>query len=275
MDQVEAKAGRLDDFAPYLQRWSLAADSAPVTTHTSRLLPVRRDGEPLMLKLSHAEEERFGAGLLVWWNGDGAVRVVEHDDDALLMERATGPRSLADMARVGEDDATRGILCDVARRLHAPRPGPEPEATPLELWFRELPLAAARHGGVLVAAAATARTLLDDPRDIRVLHGDLHHGNVLDGGTRGFLAIDPKRLRGERDFDFANIFCNPDAGVALLPGRLARQAHVVAEAAGLDRRRLLQWILAYAGLSAAWHLGDGGDPTLALAVAELAAKEVG
>ncbi|WP_336800055.1 aminoglycoside phosphotransferase family protein [Kaistia sp. MMO-174] len=274
MDRVDAEAGRLDDFASYLRRWSLVVDGAPMTTHTSRLLPVRRDGALLMLKLSHAAEERYGGQLMLWWNGDGAVRVLEHDDEAMLMERAAGPRSLADMARSGEDDAASGILCDVASRLHAPRGSPEPEAIPLELWFRDLPPAAARHSGVLVAAAATARNLLDDPRDVRILHGDLHHGNVLDGGPRGFLAIDPKRLRGERAFDFANIFCNPDAAVALAPGRLARQAHMVAEAAGLDRSRLLRWILAYAGLSAAWHLAGDGDPALALAVAELAAAEI-
>ena len=103
----------------------------------------------------------------------------------------------------------------------------------------------------------------------------MHHGNVLDFGPRGWLAIDPKGLIGERGFDYANIFCNPSAAVATTPGRLARQATNVAETAGLDRTRLLQWILAYAGLSAAWSLEDGDDPELALAVAEIAAAELG
>lgn len=49
---------------------------------------------------------------------------------------------------------------------------------------------------------------------------------------------------------------------------------MVAEAACLDRTRLLRWILAYAGLSAAWTLGEGGDAKLALAVAEIAAAEI-
>lgn len=92
---------------------------------------------------------------------------------------------------------------------------------------------------------------------------------------RGWLAIDPKRLLGERAFDFANIFCNPDLETASAPGRLARQATVVALAAGLDRRRLLRWILAYAGLSAAWSMGTSDeDPDLALLIAELAAAEL-
>ena len=108
-----------------------------------------------------------------------------------------------------------------------------------------------------------------------MLHGDIHHGNVLDFGPRGWLFIDPKRLIGERGFDFANILRNPDAQVATAPGRLARQASVIAEAARLDRTRLLQWTLAFAGLSAAWIFGDGDNPTLDLAVAEIAASELG
>jgi streptomycin 6-kinase len=100
-------------------------------------------------------------------------------------------------------------------------------------------------------AASTALELLAEPEEVVVLHGDIHHGNVLDFGPRGWLAIDPKGLVGERGFDHANLFCNPDLASATAPGRLARQATIVAEAARLDRRRLLRWILAWAGLSAA------------------------
>ena len=146
---------------------------------------------------------------------------------------------------------------------------------PLPIWFEELAPAAARYGGVLRTADAVATSLLADPQDLCVLHGDLHHGNVLDFGQRGWLAIDPKGVWGERGYDYANIFCNPDWDVATTPGRLSRQLTIVAEAARLDRTRLLHWVLAYAGLSAAWSLQDGDDPTLAMAVARLAAAELG
>jgi streptomycin 6-kinase len=62
--------------------------------------------------------------------------------------------------------------------------------------------------------------------------------------------------------------------VALAPGRFSRQAKALADAAGLDRTRLLQWTLAFTGLSAAWILGDGDQPDLDLAVAELAMAEL-
>lgn len=269
-------------YDPRLARWHLAPDGEPIVTRAARLLPVRRRGEPAMLRLAVDEEERSspGAALMAWWGGDGAARVLARDGDALLLERATGPGSLADMARTGRDDEACRILCAVAARLHAPRARPLPGLVPLARWFRDLDQAAAAHGGILARCAATAGTLLAEPREVRPLHGDLHHDNVLDfGPARGWLAIDAKGLVGERGFDLANLFANPDLAdpsrpVATEPGRFARRLEVVAEAAGLERERLLRWILAWAGLSAAWYLGDGDPAATDLRIAELAAAEL-
>ncbi len=178
------------------------------------------------------------------------------------------------MATQGRDDEATRIICAVAAKLHAARGDPPPSAIPLPTRFKALEGAAAKHGGILRRAAETAWELLAAPQEVVPLHGDLHHGNVLNFGERGWLAIDPKGLVGERGFDFANIFGNPDPATATESGRLARQSQVVAEAAGLERQRLLSWILAFAGLSASWGLEDGEDPRLAFAVAELAAAEL-
>ena len=265
-------------FDEYLARWDLTPDGEPITSHASHLLPVRyggREGVPAMLKIALEPEERRGAEMMVWWGGKGAVPVLAHEGDALLLERIVGGASLNNMARAGRDDEASRIICAVVAKLHAPRHRPPLAPVPLARWFRALDPAAARHGGVLRLAAATAHDLLGEPRDVAVLHGDIHHGNILHAGPRGWLAIDPKGLIGERGYDFANTFCNPDHHTATAPGRLARQATVVAEAAGLERARLLRWILAYAGLSAAWTLEDGDDATPALAVAAIAAAEIG
>jgi streptomycin 6-kinase len=260
----------------YLRRWQLIPDGAPRQTHSSYLLPVTRHGVPAYLKIALEKEERRGSRLMAWWNGQGAAYVLEHDDDALLLERLGGPESLISMAADGRDDAASKILCAVAAKLHAARQPTGFELVPLISWFRELEAAALRWGGVLTESLSVSRRLLADQREIVVLHGDIHHGNVLDGGQRGWLAIDPKGLVGERGYDFANIFCNPNFVTSTGPGRLARQASVVATAAGLERQRLLQWILAYAGLSAAWSLGSQDEsPATALLIAEIAASELG
>ena len=69
---------------------------------------------------------------------------------------------------------------------------------PLMRWFDALKTAAEVCGGILRLSAATASKLLATPRDVMVLHGDIHHGNILDFGPRGWLAIDPKGVSGER-----------------------------------------------------------------------------
>ncbi|WP_407146162.1 aminoglycoside phosphotransferase family protein [Bradyrhizobium sp. ORS 86] len=99
-------------FEPYLSEWSLVPDGSPMMTPAARLLPVRLRGEPAMLKLTTERDERLGAAVMEWWGGEGAARLLARGSDALLMERATGPASLSEMARTG-----RQVGCDAARAL--------------------------------------------------------------------------------------------------------------------------------------------------------------
>jgi streptomycin 6-kinase len=263
-------------FAPWLLRWHLEPDGEPFETGYAKslLMPVRRGAGRAMLKLAADPDERRGAMQMAWWAGGGAAPVLAHGGEALLMTRLEGPLSLTEMAKAGRDDEASRILCAVADRLHAPGRDPPDGLVPLERWFRALAPAAATHGGVLAVSSATAEALFAEPREPCVLHGDLHHANVLDGGSLGWLAIDPKGLFGERGYDYANILCNPDGPTAIAPGRLVAQAAVIAEAARLPLCRLLAWTHAHAGISAAWCMQDGFDPAAALAIAEIAGAEL-
>ena len=261
-------------FDEYLARWKLAPDGDPIVTETSSLLPVRWRGAPAILKIATIGEEKLGNRLMIWWDGEGAARVFAHHGDALLLERAVSTTSLPDLARSGREDEASRILCGVVAKLHAPRRVPMPDVVPLAKWFAALGPGATKHGGLFARSAAVARDLLSAPQDVVVLHGDIHHGNVLDFGERGWLAIDPKGLIGERGFDYANIFCNPDYETATAPNRFAQRVDVIAAEAQLDRARLLKWILAWSGLSASWSIDDGTSPDAALAVAELAYTEL-
>jgi streptomycin 6-kinase len=263
-------------FTEHLTRWNLTPDSDPIVTHSSRLLPVRRRGAPAMLKLPMEAEEKRGGLVMPWWGGVGAARVLAHDRDALLLERAMGNRSLPAFARTGRDDEATRIICAAIATLHARDAEPPPDLVALASWFRDLWPAAETHGGILARSADTARELLAHPREVVVLHGDIHHDNILDFGARGWLAIDPKGLIGERGFDYANLFCNPETDIEVTaPARFRRRLAIVSEASGIERERLLQWILAWAGLSAAWWLSDGVQPEIDFRIAELAAGEPG
>ena len=259
------------DVATWLARWALLPDGDLLTTRSSWVLPVRHQDLPAMLKVARIPDEEAGFRLLTWWNGQGAARVFESTQGVLLIERALGAGNLAQMAWSGQDDDACRILCDTAARLHAPRSGPIPDLHPLEDWFQPLFQLAPAHAA-LVQAAEVARQLLAAPREVVPLHGDLHHENVLDFGSRGWLAIDPHGLLGDRCFDYANLFTNPDLSdpsrpLATLPGRLERRLEIVVAAAGLAPDRLLRWIVAWTGLSAAWFIDDGDDAGAAIDLA--------
>lgn len=268
--------------APARKRWGLTADGAACATASSVLQPVRSAGRPAYLKLATVPEEAAGARVLRWWAGRGAADVLAACDDTLLLERAVGDGDLSALARSGvegDDEATR-ILCRVASALHRVDDRPRPEGiVDLRSWFRELfehadahPLT---HAGLFPRAATMAESLLTSPLGDVVLHGDVHHGNVLDFGERGWLAIDPKSLHGDPAFDFANILCNPDLATATRPGRMDRTLRVIAEETGVEEERMLRWTLAWAGLSAAWSEGSGDDAGVAVAVGMRAAALLG
>lgn len=256
MTEVEAALSR------WRRDWGLEADGEAFATPSSILQPVRRGGERFFLKLAVSAEERTGAATLAWWGGEGSVRVARSDGPVQLLERADGPRDLAALARSGpdgDDEATR-ILCRTGLRLHAAGAPPRPDGLfPLRRWFRDLIDRAADdalRAGLVADARSVTLDLLDHPAGDVVLHGDLHHGNVLDGGERGWLAIDPKPLHGDPGFDVANILCNPDAAVALAPGRLERAVSAIAAETGMAERRVLCWALAWGALSALWSRAD-------------------
>ena len=75
-------------FDDYLKRWQLTVDGEPFDSLNGTLLPVRQQGRPAMLKISHVAEEQAGSLLMAWWQGEGAAPVLAHDGQALLMVRA-------------------------------------------------------------------------------------------------------------------------------------------------------------------------------------------
>lgn len=224
----------------------------------------RVDG-PAVLKIFTPlgrQDEASGATALEYFDGQGAARLFRRSDEALLLEYLEGP----DTSAMADSEATP-ILCEVLNRLHDVEKALPVGLVSLEERFACLleyagPVALLRDG------AAVARELLAAPENVKVLHGDLHHENVLHS-PRGWLAIDPKGLVGESTFDAANLVYNPirDPRRVREPARIEREVAVISERLGFDRSRFRHFTLAYGALSACWYEEDGLDSSLPRAVA--------
>ncbi|NJM81874.1 MAG: phosphotransferase [Tabrizicola sp.] len=239
-----------------LADWKLTDPVPLADTPRALLWRVRYRGTSAVLKLARpdAAEEVRGGMVLRWYDGIGAARVLQMSGRAILMEALSGPR-LGDIVRGGEDARATAILAGVIAGLHHDRPPPPAGLEPLAL--RMQPLLERASSGPLAEAATIARQLLRDPAPVVVLHGDLHHDNIL-GSDRGWLAIDPKGVLGDLAYEPANAFRNPEGmgDLARHPDRIAALAATLSVGPGLDRRRLLGWAAAHCGLSCCWHDKD-------------------
>jgi streptomycin 6-kinase len=250
----------------YLAIWNLSHPELLAETPTSHVYTVMTDGTRVVLKLltDTGVEERSGAAALRHFNGHGAVRLLRSDENAHLLEYAEG-QDLIPLVKQGQDERATEIIADVLNELHAaPLDSPPDGLTPLRRWFRSLfkkadDDRANGEASVYVRAAPIAQALLSNPGPSYVLHGDIHHENIRHSAARGWLALDPKGLFGERTYDAANTLCNPIGMPERVENeaRLLKTAEILSQKLGIERSRILAFAFAYACLSAAWFLEDG------------------
>lgn len=205
--------------------------------------------------------EAASADVLRCFAGDGAVEVLRSDPGALLLECADG-EPLAAQVREGNDEAAAHILCDVVICLHR-YAGPIPNGVfGLKQQFQSLFRRASRRGedAIFRRAARVAGELLATEVNPRLLHGDIHHGNILRSSQRGWLAIDPQGVVGEPAYEVANAFFNPDDGLQTTPKRIESLIRVFSERLNFGPRRVLQFAFAYGCLSSSWQMDDGENP---------------
>ncbi|MER5490046.1 aminoglycoside phosphotransferase family protein [Streptomyces sp. NPDC002490] len=253
--------------AEFLGRWELRPDGAARSGEASLVLPVRRaDDTPAVLRLQSPREETTAAVIgLRTWNGAGTVLLLDHDPGSgtMLLERLDGARTLAS---VEDDDTAMGILAELhARLVGVPAPqGLRGLGDVAAEMLAKTPGAVAALADpverrLLSGWAAAVAELVDEPGD-RMLHWDLHYGNVLAARREPWLAIDPEPLAGDPGFDlWPALDSRWDDVVAKGDARrtVRRRFDLLTEALGLDRSRAAGWTLGRLLQNSLWDVEDG------------------
>lgn len=251
---------RLPDLlAECADEWDLQVGDPYDDSFVSLVLPaVDRRGRDVVLKiqLPHRESEHE-AGALQDWDGNGAIQLIDHDKDrnALLLERCTPGTHLS------QADAETGVtvMIDLLPRLWVPATEPYGSlSAEVERWVGNLPLEYEQAGepferALLNEALDVLPSLAASQGEQVLLHQDLHGDNVLRAQREPWLAIDPKPLRGEREFGLSPIIRSYEFGhsAEAVMYRLDR----LVDELGLNRERARLWAF---GQAIAWGF-EGGE----------------
>ena len=262
----------LDRLGERARAWRVKIEDV-LDTETSVIAFGTRDvtaseNQSVVLKVIKQPGDEWCSGdVLAAFNGHGVARVYEHEPGAVLLERLRPGNSLVDLTLNGRDEEATDIFADVIQQMtaHASTPGLEVSAVAtVEDWARGFDNYIAT-GDVRIprdlveAGQRVFKNLSASERRPRLLHGDLQHYNVLFDSERGWLAIDPKGVVGEIEYEIGAFVRNPVAQPELFLSRstIERRLKQFTDRLSLDYERALGWTFAQAVLSAIWSIEDG------------------
>ena len=238
-------------------------DDVPGHGFCSLVVPVRAGTTRAVLKLSFDgdDESEFEALALQLWGGRGTVRLLRADPGrrALLLERL----HQRDLASV-DDLAACEIVAGLYRHLHLPAPPQLRTVTSyVERWvaaLETLPRSAPIPRRLVEQCLHLAGDLVADPASTGVVvHGDLHHHNVLAADRDPWLVIDPKPMSGDPHFEPAPMLWNQwerVTGGGDVRDAVRRRFHTLVDTAGLDEERARGWVVVRMVLNAHWTVEE-------------------
>ena len=236
---------------------------------------LRNNNEPVILKVGYENKiikdeklslDYFAGASAGAGAGAGAIKVLEYNPkyNALLLQQAKPGITLKRLYPKQIKVVAKHYV-DTMKKLHN-------KMLPIPHYFRHISdwlfvLETIKTDAIpqnLLAKAITLKNKLLSTIQLPVLlHGDLHHDNILQHHNT-WLAIDPKGIIGEAEFEIAAFnfindsdICNNKNIKLLFDERL----QYIAQTAELDKQRIYDWVLVRLVLMAAWMVEDKMDCT--------------
>ncbi|MEH7343319.1 aminoglycoside phosphotransferase family protein [Bacillus sp. JJ1532] len=225
---------------------------------------IRNDGLEVVIKLTVPSEEFLSeVEALVLFNDHGMVRIVDVDriKGVLLLERLKPGTTLASLEN---NEEAAYIASQVMKKLWSPAPKSvhiphiKERGKSLDKIYKDNPEGLGPiTKEMLQEATENFRELAETQTEPFLLHGDLHHYNILRTGTDSWLAIDPKGLIGEREYDVIQFLLNklPDDQITEV---IEKRIDIFVKELNLDKNRILLYGFSHAVLATCWSIQDSG-----------------
>ncbi|MDQ0887068.1 streptomycin 6-kinase [Paenibacillus sp. V4I9] len=226
---------------------------------------IRKDGTEVVIKLVIPGDEFVSeVDALTLFNGNGIVKIIDVDiaKGILILERLIPGQTLASLE--SEDEAAH-IASQVMKKLWIPAPS-NSSSIPTTMHMEEKLINIYKrniegHGpitkDILHEAVDTYRSMNAMPDKPFLLHGDLHHYNILMAAREPWLAIDPKGLIGDREYDVIQYLLNklPNGDSTHV---IEKRIDIFVKELNLDKKRMLSWGFAHSVLATCWTVQEDG-----------------
>jgi streptomycin 6-kinase len=262
-----------ESIAHLSQKWQLT-DIRPLVKISATSNYVARAysalyGCDVVLKILIADTKEPQA--LQLFNGNGYVKLLEYyqEYNGLLLENITPGNTLSTL--FPHDDArSLEIMASLIKKMeHTDISGHEKEFPTVEQWMEELRTFESKRipKDMLQKAYDLSQKLLSKKLPMHLLHGDLHHENIVQCAEdkldrNSWVIIDPKGVLGTIEFEVIRFLMNPIPALLEQPSpkdiieRRIAQLHALF---GFEKERLHDWLFVQAVLSACWAEEGGGD----------------
>ncbi len=251
------------------ERWGLTiAPPFPELSYNYVAPAEMAGGEEIVLKLGVPNAQLAGEiAALRAYDSRGSVRLIDADADqgVLLLEKLVPGRTLSALVPESDEEATH-IAARLMKRLWRPVAKDHAHKTVRQwaLGFQRLRDTFQGSSGpfpsrMVAEAEEIYGRLLANTEEEVLLHGDLHHFNILSATRETWLAIDPKGVAGDPAYEAGSLLRNPLPDIYSwndLAGIQSRRLDILADELQLDRKRIQEWAYAQLVLSAWWSYED-------------------
>lgn len=252
------------------KRWNIRVLPPVADLSFNYIAPaLRADGQRVILKMGLPNLELTSEiDALTLFDGYAAVKLLDADAaEGILLLEALEPGT--PLATLTNDDRATRIAAQVMRQLWRPAPIKH-NFKHISNWARGLQKLRHRFDGgtgplppkMVEKAESLFADLLASMGTPHLLHGDLHHWNILAAKRKAWLAIDPKGIIGEGAYETGAFLRNMPAHLQNHPAPqkiTARRVAIFSEMLAVPRERILAWSFAQAILSAWWCIEDNLD----------------
>ena len=250
--------------ADYEKKWQLTLGNFFPNLSFNYVVEARLpNGTAVVLKCGVPNKELMQeAAALKHFNGCGAVKLLQSDAEqgVLLLEKVMPGIMLEDDQQL---EKATNYAVEVMRKLHKPIHDTSPFPT-LQDWFKGFDHLYTQFNGttgpfptaLIERAQNISHDLLTSMTKQVLLHGDLHYANILFSDTQGWLAIDPKGVIGEPEYDIPLPRLNAKRMSAQ---KLKYELDRFIELSGFDNTRIMHWFFCKMVLAAWWSFEDSGE----------------